>query len=330
MKSLIKSLFLILLITGCSAEKDKAPEVAVQKEDPQKLLEDLFKAVLINDVDSVNELVQKSGTDLSAYDDKGLTALMRAVQSSTSPFIVETLIDHGAKIYQPTKNRGDLTAESIDSENAEIKRLISDEKMRLAKELENLILAQSFDEAFKAVEENYLPHTLLMPASNMTALGISLKELSSNSESGVKFIISQLEKNVEAGEDLTSVSSESIRATSRVKSKQLLEAVLPAIKSNSTVSAFMLLEEDFSNTGWLTAKLELVVKHEFSTSVSHEVEGLTGAMESLRVEGKRDEFFALHTAIQKTSGSDFYKSLVFQNSLKQLEANLNATPDQAK
>jgi hypothetical protein len=169
-----------------------------------------------------------------------------------------------------------------------------------------------------------------MPASNMTALGISLKELSSNSESGVKFIISQLEKNVEAGEDLTSVSSESIRATSRVKSKQLLEAVLPAIKSNSTVSAFMLLEEDFSNTGWLTAKLELVVKHEFSTSVSHEVEGLTGAMESLRVEGKRDEFFALHTAIQKTSGSDFYKSLVFQNSLKQLEANLNATPDQAK
>ena len=202
MRNILKCFLLLIVFTGCSLEKDKEPEVVIQKENPQKLIDDLFKAVLTNDVESVNALVQNERTDLNAYDEEGFTALMRAVQMSSNPFTVGALIKSGAKIYKPSKDDQNLSAFAIETQNAEVRRLLDVESKRLSDELLSMVESESFTDATQYVDDNFLPHSLKLNEDGDTALKVALSVISKPSDDGVGFISEQLQKYVTAGDDL--------------------------------------------------------------------------------------------------------------------------------
>lgn len=79
MKKILSLLFIMLALGACSLNDDKPPEAA-PKPTPKALIDNLFEAVTKSEDESVRKLIS-DGADLTAYDQGGYTALMRAVQN---------------------------------------------------------------------------------------------------------------------------------------------------------------------------------------------------------------------------------------------------------
>ena len=330
----MKKIFFIALcgfiIAGCSAEKDKSPEVVVKKEDPKKLIENLFVAVLDSDEQSVQALLENPNTDVNAYDDKGQTALMRAVQIDSSPYIVELLISSGAKIFQPRKDSPETALDDLNPSNVAMSKLFSKEKVRISKKLEEDILNESFAEATQFIQDNFLSYDFILNDSELSPLKLGLQKLSSNSEDGINFITQELGRYVGADEEISFVLEHGWPLATKISDAQFLETLLSALKSNSEISELSYLNADFEDINWLTQKINLVTKHGFKMPAGGSTEHFVKKLNMAQEQGLKDEFLQLNRALQKSLTDDYSKSLILQQVLLETEKSIKTSPDKVK
>lgn len=330
----MKKLFFIALcgfiISGCSAEKDKAPEVVIKKEDPKKLIENLFVAVLDSDEQSVQTLLENPDTEVNAYDDRGQTALMRAAQIDSSPYIIELLISSGAKVFQTRESSTETAFDDVNPSNVAISKLFTKEKDRLSKTIEDLIVEESFSEADQFVRESYLPYNLTLPESELNPLKLALKSLSSNDEAGKRFIVSELSRFVESGEDVAFIMRDGLSLTTKVKDIEFLGTILDALTSNSDATVYGYQNGDFDDVGWLTQKINLVTQYNLGMPVAGYTELFVSALNNTQRSGDKEKFLALNKALQKSKTDDYSKSLVLQQVLLETERNIKNSPDRIK
>lgn len=322
MNKLIFGCFVILSLAACSAEKGKKENV-----DPKQLISDLFLAVLENDVASVKELVNNPNTDLMAYDEQGFTALMRATQEGRSPYIIETLINGGAKIYQPSLNdKGHSAFNNIDQKNTEIIKIFEKEKNRLAVELEGLIEDQDFSLVRSFTKDNSLPFDLVLPKSKMLPLELALKSLSSNDTEAIDYLKYLISEYKNKDRDLGVFVDDVNLLATRIRNVEFLDYYLKSLNQKDVL--IKLVDEDFKNLSWLTSKINIINENTFKTNIQDKTQNLVDALISLKDSNLENKFLLLHSSIQKSLSSDYVKSAILQDVLKSLEMSLNKHQDQ--